>query len=109
MNEQKKATTEDLERSAFGRVLARLMRSRGIPVDAETVERLAVGSGLAPENLTERMVDETSEHVGSLEGLRYALKLSKDEAIELALAFTLEIEDGAERAEDFEYLAGPGL
>jgi hypothetical protein len=54
-------------------------------------------------------VDETSEHVGSLEGLRYALKLSKDEAIELALAFTLEIEDGAERAEDFEYLAGPGL
>ena len=64
-------------------------------VDCETVEWLADGSGLAPENLKARMADENAGYIGSLEGLRDAMELDEREAKELALAFALEVEDAA--------------
>jgi hypothetical protein len=93
MNEEKKGEGRELEATAFGRVLARLMRARNMPVDPETVEWLADGSGLIAEDLAARMAGETSERVGSLEGLRDALKLNKDEEVSIAIAYALEIED----------------
>lgn len=93
MTEETKNASGELEGSAFGRVLAGLMRVRGMPVDTETVEWLVDGAGLIPEDLMARMAGETSGNVGNLEGLRDALKLNKDEEIELALAYALELED----------------
>ena len=96
--EKKNENTAELEASAFGRVLARLMRDRGMTVDTETVEWLADGSGLVPEDLMARMANETREHVGDLSGLRDALKLNDGEAKSLALAYALEIEEREEEA-----------
>lgn len=96
MTEEKNENTT-FEGSAFGRVLARIMRSRGMAVDAETVEWLADGAGLVPEDLMARMAGETMEHVGSMEWLVGALKLDEREMGDLALAYTLESESSEEQ------------
>ena len=91
MNEEKTDTYVALEGSAFGRVLGRLMETRGIPADQEHALELAERSGLNREVFRAWLAGEEAAP-GDLTRFAEELALSIPEMEVLTLAYTLEKE-----------------
>ena len=81
-------TTEMTRRpGAFGEVMERVMRKRGLEPNPANVRDLAARSGLDGDKLLRSMIAESAEDLGPLNGLDRELGLSEDEKIELARAY----------------------
>ena len=92
---QEKNTTEApaLDGSAFARVLARIMKARGIPANEETALELAERSGLDRDVFRGRLAAELDVDLGDLSRLAEELgELTESERLELAYAYTFERE-----------------
>ncbi len=84
-----------IEATAFGRVLAGLMTSRGIPAEPEQVAVIAARSGLESEAFLARVTGEELCYSEELKGLARELGLSRQERRALAYAYAFEQEGRA--------------
>ena len=81
---------QDLRNTAFGEVLAELLKKRGMPVTPFRVSKLAEEAGLDGGKVLNRMVREDAEDPGPLNRLAAILGLSEAEKMELAYAYAFE-------------------
>ena len=80
-------TEQETERTAFGRVLGRIMEARGMATDPGAIRALAQRSGLDAEKFLARATSDLRADLGPLTGLDDELGLSRREMQALANAY----------------------
>ena len=78
------------ERTAFGRVLGRVMEARGLATDEKAIRALAERSGLDAEKFVARATNSPLTDLGPLTGLDEELGLSQREMDALAHSYIFE-------------------